>query len=97
MNKIDMSRLGFRPDFNWETRFNLKTELNGYLVSTVDLGIDHNFLGDKPLYYETMIFNHNSDEEVGYQCRYSTEEEARQGHLDAIQYVKEKLINYYGN
>jgi hypothetical protein len=47
-------------------------------VSTVFLGIDHNFL-DKgpPVLFETIVFNGYSTE---YQCRWSTWDEAKRGH-----------------
>ena len=83
---------GFREDFNWETRFDLKTQVGNYKVSTVDLGIDHNIWGNKPLYYETMIFSDNEDNQFEYyQERYATEEEARKGHEKAIKYIKEHM------
>ena len=47
-------------------------------VSTVWLGIDHNFFGEgPPLIFETMIFGGNHDE---YQWRWATEDEARFAH-----------------
>jgi hypothetical protein len=61
-------------------------------VSTVWLGLDHNFWSlspDHPIkIFETMIFDH--DGYWDYQRRYSTEEEARQGHADAIKLVQLK-------
>lgn len=86
---------GFRDDFDWDNRFDLKTKFNGYIVSTVDLGIDHSFGIGKPLYYETMIFKEVDGHiagSTGYQERYSTEEEARIGHQKAIEYVKSGAI-----
>ena len=61
------------------------TELpNGYMVSTVFLGIDHNFgfgQGDAPLLFETMAFEgSDSSKEVGIQERYCTWAEAVAGH-----------------
>ena len=51
-------KIGFREDFDCLNRWHLVTYVKGYKVSTVDLGIDHNLLGEgEPLYYETMIFN----------------------------------------
>jgi hypothetical protein len=52
---------------------------NGVFVSTVWLGLDHNYgFNNRPLIFETMVFgpgDHSED------ClRYSTEEEARLGH-----------------
>ena len=87
----DLSKYGFRKDFNWETRFDLKTEIGDYIVSTVDLGIDHSFGFGEPLYYETMIFEKNYRNSLDYQERYSTEKEARKGHKKAIKYVKDNI------
>lgn len=86
---------GFRPDFNFENRFDLKTRVGNYEISTVDLGIDHNFGFGKPLYYETMIFKYDENDEIDYYGefdyleRYSTEDEAREGHKRAIKFIEE--------
>ncbi len=60
-------------------------------VSTVFLGIDHNFTmkGD-PILWETMIFNLPGDE-YEYQERYRSKEEAEEGHDRAVRYVMERL------
>ena len=59
-----------------------RTELeSGVRVSTVFLGIDHNFFGGEPLLFETMIFGGPLDE---YQWRYSTRQEALKGHDEAV-------------
>ena len=52
-------------------------------VSTVFLGLDHNFLCEdgKPLLFETMIFGGKLDQEL---WRYSTWEEAEAGHVKAV-------------
>lgn len=56
-----------------------RTEVEGAEVSTVWMGIDHNFSDDgPPLIFETMVFG--DSEYAEYQWRYSTEEEAREGH-----------------
>lgn len=48
------------------------------LVSTVFLGINHNFLGEgRPILFETMVFGGEHDQE---QERYCTEQEALAGH-----------------
>lgn len=58
-----------------------KTVKGDVVVSTVWLGIDHNFgLGGPPIIFETMIFGGPFDQE---QWRYSTLEQAQVGHLDA--------------
>ena len=95
MNSVDkyiLKQCGFREDFDWENRFDLKTKVEykgkTYTVSTVDLGLDHNFGLGKPLYYETMIFLENEDyknnEFSDFQLRYSTEEETRIGHENIV-------------
>lgn len=50
------------------------------LVSTVWLGLDHQWGDGPPLIFETMIFGGEHDEE---QWRYSTREEAEAGHKAA--------------
>lgn len=98
---MDLSKYGFRKDFDWDNRFDLKTTVGDYQVSTVDLGLNHQFIdGLPPLYYETMIFikgdnfeeRHSKENPFeDYQERYSTEEEAKKGHQKAIEYVKQQL------
>ena len=54
-------------------------------ISTVFLGIDHNFGGGRPILFETMIFGGEHD---GYQERYHTWKEAEKGHKKALNLVK---------
>lgn len=55
---------------------------DGTRISTVFLGIDHNFFpGGRPLLFETMIFGGPHHH---YQDRYSTRDEAIAGHLIAV-------------
>lgn len=56
------------------------TEKNDVRVSTVFLGLDHSFGDGPPLIFETMIFDGEHD---GYQQRYSTWEDAEEGHKEA--------------
>ena len=91
---IDITNFGFRPGFNWENRFDIKTYIGNYLVSTIDLGIDHNLFGSVPLYYETMIFevkNGKIDFRELYIDRYSTEEQATLGHKWVCEHIEEIL------
>jgi hypothetical protein len=58
---------------------------NGYLVSTVWLGLDHSFRDDSPpIIFETMVFkdldNAHHGREHGDMARYATEQAARIGH-----------------
>jgi hypothetical protein len=50
-------------------------------VSTVWLGLDHNFGGGPPLIFETIVFGGERDQD----CQlYSTEEQARAGHARIV-------------
>ena len=58
----------------WEVR-------DDVTVSTVFLGLDHNWGGGPPMIFETMIFGGAHDED---QWRYSTRAEAEEGHKRAL-------------
>ena len=80
---------------NWmelthQQRVLAQTKLPGeVLVSTVFLGLDHNFSSaGPPLLWETMIFGGPHDQ---YQDRYHTREEALDGHAKALAVAKGKL------
>ena len=94
-----MARLGRYYDragnpltlWEWAEKIDLKeriveqTEISTDVrVSTVWIGIDHNFLnpGNPPLIFETMVFGGPNDLECH---RYSTEEEARLGHSGVVE------------
>ena len=80
-----------------------QTMLGEVKVSTVFLGLDHSYgKSGRPVVFETMIFDLESLQ--GYQERYSTWEEAEQGHEIACELVKEaqrtrweKFINWLEN
>jgi hypothetical protein len=55
-------------------------------VSTVFLGLDHNFRGSgPPILFETMIFGGPHE---GYQDRYASRDEALLGHAKALALAK---------
>lgn len=55
-------------------------------VSTVFLGLDHNFFGNgDPIVFETMIFGGPLDSE---QWRYATYSDAERGHQEAVAAAK---------
>lgn len=82
-----------------------ETEVEGFRVSTVWLGINHNFWGfGPPIIFETMIFQltpvqSESDMLKGFrycpsldfQDRYVSEEGAKHGHVEAIAWLKDLL------
>lgn len=55
-----------------------KTTVNGILVSTVFLALDHNFSGGTPILFESILFA--GDEQSDMLQRYHTWEEAEEGH-----------------
>lgn len=54
-------------------------------ISTVFLGLDHQWGNGPPLIFETMVFNGPLDQE---QDRYSTWEEAEAGHKAMVERVR---------
>lgn len=82
---------------NWAKRFEDKklrqianTEFGDYIrISTVFLGLDHNFDGSgPPILFETMIFGSSLNEQ---QWRYATYEEAEKGHEAAVERVYHEM------
>lgn len=79
-----------------ENRIVKKTEvLEICEVSTVFLGIDHNFsMEGPPILFETMLFFNEFCKDIPeelehYQIRYTTWDEAMIGHEQSIAYVRE--------
>lgn len=62
-----------------------KTVIGDVTISTVFLGLDHQWENGPPLIFETMIFGGEHDQ---YQDRYSTWEEAETGHKHAVELVQ---------
>ncbi len=62
--------------------------VNGFLVSTVWLGSNHNFDGGEPLIFETMIFKEGNWEDL-YVDRYATREQALAGHAVALKWLED--------
>jgi hypothetical protein len=56
------------------------TEGDGWLISTVCLGMDHSNGDGSPLWYETMLFLDDDGPRDGECERYGTREEAQKGH-----------------
>lgn len=62
--------------------------INGHTVSTVFIGLCHNFnpYSRTPIVFETMVFD--NDMKGIYQERYCTWQEAIDGHERAVEWVK---------
>lgn len=74
---------------------------DGTFISTVFLGIDHGFMEEVPILFETMAFNKRKKDskwalgEDIYQMRYATWDEAKKGHMQAIiRVLGEKATTY---
>jgi hypothetical protein len=65
-----------------------KTMIEEIMVSTVFLGLDHNYWGGPPILFETMIFGGKHDQ---YQRRYCTYDEAEAGHKVACGKVLDSI------
>lgn len=73
--------------FETANRHVAKTQTNNGEVSTVFLGINHNWLPNgPPILFETMVFGGIFDKDCE---RYSTWEEAEEGHKRKVKYVTE--------
>ena len=63
-----------------------KDKVGDVSVSTVFLGLDHQWGDGPPLLFETMVFGGELDQEMD---RYSTWEEAESGHAKMVERVKD--------
>lgn len=63
-----------------------RDEIDGLLISTVFLGLDHSFDGSLDI-FETMVFSHEGSGNEIYCDRYATWKEAEEGHKKAVQWV----------
>lgn len=59
-------------------------EVNGFLVSTVFLGLDHSFSGGPPVLWETMVLGADGHPLDELQLRYTSREEAESGHAGVL-------------
>jgi hypothetical protein len=68
----------------------------GFQVSTVFLGVDHAFHGGPPVLWETMIFVSGPGRRKtafdDYQRRYSSRQEALDGHAEAVRMVLQHTV-----
>lgn len=71
-------------------------EIFPFEISTVCLGIDHGFWADRPVLYETMVFEKGSSEDRVC-VRYCTRDEAVAGHALMVEHVKAGVYRLKGN
>ena len=66
------------------------TRYNNVTVSTVFLGIDHAWMSEQPILFETMVFGGKYDH---FQDRYYTWDEAVKGHKAACKMVRGNFMS----
>lgn len=69
-------------------RIVLQHEIGECFVSTVFLCIDHNFGGDKPVLFETLVYGGPLDDHME---RYTTWSDAVAGHMGILRVLAEQL------
>lgn len=75
---------------NTKDRIVDKTVIADVEVSTVFIGLDHNFSGHgEPLLFETLVFGENYDTTGMQRC--STWEQAEKQHNDTVERIKKML------
>jgi hypothetical protein len=82
---IETNLMAWAKFFESPDRIVKQENIGDVRVSTVFLGIDHNFSEGEPLLFETMIFDGKHD---GYQDRCTTWEQAEKMHQKAVDLVK---------
>ena len=65
-----------------------KDKVGDVSISTIFLGLNHQWGDGPPLFFETLVFGGELDQEMD---RYSTWEEAEAGHADMVERVKKSL------
>lgn len=96
LNGHEVVECDFMTSAEWfgrteKERIVAKTTLQGFLVSTVFLGVDYSRGVGPKLWFETMIFQQGQWSEL-YCERYSTWDEALAGHRAACEAVRNKEI-----
>lgn len=76
----DTTKHGHKYKWGTERRI-ARTVVGDITVSTVWLGLDHDYLTGVPVIFETMTFGDPYENELR---RYSTEEDAIRGHLKVL-------------
>ena len=84
----DMLEWGARFSDKGYQRVALDKLPNNVEVSTVWLGLDHNWGNGPPLIFETTVFGVKAVNGDQYQDRYTTEERAREGHRRIVESEK---------
>jgi hypothetical protein len=80
-----INSITFAKYFEKANRHVADTKIGKIRVSTVFLGLDHQFGEGPPILFETMVFGGRLD---GQQNRYYTWTEAEKGHDEMVKFIK---------
>jgi hypothetical protein len=74
----------------WARKVVGETFVGNMRISTVFLGLDHNYRADgPPLVFETMVFRMDEGDPAEWQQRYATWDVAAAGHAECVEWAKE--------
>ena len=82
--------LEWAKDFEKDRKVAREVLPDGKEVSTVFLGLNHNYGDGPPLIFETMVFSETGEGDLDME-RYSTEEQALKGHKEMVEKWKAKI------
>lgn len=81
---------------NFEYRQIDRTHIGKYRISTIWMGLNYNFYSndeEDKFIFETMIFCEDEENEFhNWEKRYGTLEEAKKGHIEAVNLIKGKQM-----
>jgi hypothetical protein len=70
-----------------------QTEINGFWISTIFLGIDHSFIGGVfPILFETLVFTKEGKALEETMQRYSSKTDAIEGHKKVENQMRKQSI-----
>ncbi len=88
LSHMEWSKLLENPEYKIVARLEEDRDGEHLLISTVWLGLNHNWGPGKPLIFETMIFGGPYNE---WQMRWTSEKEAVKGHEAVVWAYRENL------
>lgn len=90
----DQNALAWAKGFEKDRKVAKDILPDGKRVSTVFLGLDHNYGNGLPLIFETMVFPSEGDSSDLDMDRYSTEEQALEGHKRMVEKWRKKVNHH---
>lgn len=96
IKKVDLMTWARWLETNRDDKIVKQEDVGNFWVSTVFLGLDHNWGDGPPILFETMVFKRDADGKVGF-CevhgdRCCTYDEAEEMHKQCCAYVRTRLF-----